>query len=156
MQPVMLALSTFRQSDELVQAAITFAAAETRPLLALFVVDVNLARYFIGVDLPVGTRLRERCEEEVLAEYRQQADAAVARIADQASSHGVACENIVLTGRFGVETVRVAGECNPIRIFLTRSKRPQWVRHFFGSPVDHVIGHAGCPVSEIGNARVGT
>jgi nucleotide-binding universal stress UspA family protein len=31
-------------------------------------------------------------------------------------------------------------------IITTRSKRPEWVRRFFGSPVDDLIRKAGCPV----------
>jgi len=50
MRPVLLALSTFRQSPEAVALAIE-KAREPGKLIVVYVVDVNLARYFIGTDV---------------------------------------------------------------------------------------------------------
>lgn len=152
MQPLLLALSTFRKSDALVQIAIGLAKEEQRPLLVVFIVDENLARYLVGVEIPVGTRLREMCEQDMLNEHRKDAEDTIARIAREAEFAGILCEAIVLTGRFGIEITRIAQDRHPAKIILTRSNRPQWVRRFFGSPVDYVIQHAGCPVLEDGHA----
>ena len=48
---VMLALSTFRKSEEAVRVAIK-KAKSAKKLLVVFVADVNLAQYFIGAELP--------------------------------------------------------------------------------------------------------
>lgn len=147
-RPVMLALSTFRQSDELIEHTLCRAHRDKRPLVVVYVVDVNLARYFIGVDLPVGIALRERCEKDLLAEYRQKAEATAAQIEMAAADLGVSCKTSVVVGRFGVEVLKLARCCRPALITLTRSERPVWVRRFFGSPVDDIIEGAGCQVVE--------
>ena len=48
MKPVLLALSTFRQSELAIKNTIDLAKKKGRNLSVVFVVDVNLARYFIG------------------------------------------------------------------------------------------------------------
>ena len=83
--PVMLALSTFRQSREAVDKALEQAAVVGR----LVVVQVG--------------RFAEVCLEQV--------------------------------AHFG-----------PSLVVTTRSRRPDWVRQFFGSPVDTLIEKAGCSV----------
>jgi len=65
MRPIMLALSTFRKSDEAIRLAIE-KAQRGKNLVVFFVVDVNLARYLIGADLGLFPELQESYEEEVL------------------------------------------------------------------------------------------
>ena len=148
MKPILLALSTFRQSDILVQNTIEFARQEGKNVLVLFVVDINLERYLINSQTIAGTHFRQTCQEELLAEYKEMADAKIEAIASQANEAGVLCETIVVTGRFGIETVNVIRERKPEKVILTRSKRPQWMRQLFGSPVDYITEHATCPVLE--------
>jgi nucleotide-binding universal stress UspA family protein len=148
MKPILLALSTFRQSDSLVQKTIQLAKQEGRQLIVLFVVDINLTRYLIDSQTIPGTHFRQECEEEMLAEYKEMADAKVEAITSQANDAGVSCETIVITGRFGIETINVIRERNPEKVILTRSRRPQWIRQLFGSPVDYIIEHATCLVLE--------
>jgi len=144
-----LALSTFRRSDEAVRQAIELAAHDPRELVVVFVIDKNLARYFIGTDAIAGTKLRERCERDLLEEHRREGQAAVDAIAAEAKECGVECESAVLTGRFAVEVLKAVEGKTPEMVVTTRSKRPQWVRRFFGSPVDYLIANAGCLVIEI-------
>jgi len=148
MKPILLALSTFRQSDILVQKTIELARQEEKNVLVLFVVDINLERYLINSQTIAGTHFRQTCQKELLAEYQEMADAKVKAIASQANEAGVPCETIVVTGRFGVETVNIISEKKPGKVILTRSKRPRWMRQLFGSPVDYIIKHATCPVLE--------
>ena len=68
MQPIMLALSTFRQSDSAVELAIGMARKSKR-LIVVYVVDANLARYLIGLEITPG--LKEKCEEELLKEHKE-------------------------------------------------------------------------------------
>lgn len=147
MKKVMLALSTFRQSDEAVELAIE-KAAQGNALIVAFVVDVNLARYLVGSDIGVFPELKEKCEEELLQGHRVQAEEKVGSVTKKAEERGIPVKTHIRTGRFALECMKVIEEEKPEVVVTTRSKRPTWVRRFFGSPVDHLIANAGCPVVE--------
>jgi len=144
---VMLALSTFRQSDHAVDLAIE-KAREFGRLVVVHVADMNLARYFIETDIGLYPELKEKCEAEVLREHEQQGREAVRAIAEKAEAEGIEVTSCVRVGRFALVCLEVVIEEKPDVIVTTRSKRPAWVRRFFGSPVDHLIAEAGCPVIE--------
>ncbi|AKJ63307.1 universal stress protein [Kiritimatiella glycovorans] len=146
--PVMLALSTFRQSDKAVSRAVDRAATENRPLVIVYVVDVNLARYFIGTDLGMYPELQQRYEDDVLREHGRIAAERMEHIIREAQDHGVEVRSAIHTGRFAKECLRIAAEERPSVIITTRSNRPQWVKHFFGSPVDELEESADGPVEE--------
>lgn len=147
MRPIMLALSTFRESDKAIQLAIE-ESRKTGRLVVVFVADVNLARYFIGTDVGMFPELRESYEEEVLKEHRARGEEIARVIEEKAVEHGIMVRTRVEIGRFGLVCLDVARAENPQLIITTRSKRPKWVKRFFGSPVDDLIAHAGCPVVE--------
>lgn len=147
MKKVMLALSTFRQSDKAVELAIE-KAAQGNALIVAFVVDVNLARYLVGSDVGLFPGLKERCERELLKDYRDEAETKAGCIVERTERRGISVKAYVTTGRFALECMNVVERENPEVIVTTRSKRPAWVRRFFGSPVDYLIAHAGCPVVE--------
>ena len=117
-------------------------------LVVVFVVDVNVARYLVGSDVGVFPGLKEKCEEEFLAHERGIAEEKTRAIAEAADKRGVKAQRHVVIGRFGVECVKIAEREKPALIVTTRSKRPGWVRRFFGSPVDYLIDNAGCSVIE--------
>jgi len=145
--PVMLALSTFRQSDRAIDLAIE-RAAESGNLVVAYVADVNLARYLIGTDVGLYPELQRKCEEELLQEHEQQGREHVAAIRDRATAGGIEVATHLRVGRFALVCLEIAEKEKPALIVTTRSRRPTWVRRFFGSPVDHLTAHAGCPVVE--------
>ena len=147
MGSVMLALSTFRQSEEAVELAIE-RAKQGKSLIIAFVVDVNLARYFIGTDLGAYPELKEKCEEELLKEHRKQAKEKVRLIVRAAEDYGIDAKTYISTGRFALECLEIVRKESPELIITARSKRPRWVKRFFGSPIDYLIANAGCPVVE--------
>jgi len=148
MRPAMLALSTFRRSDNAVRLAIEKASAEGRDLVVVFVADVNLARYLVGSDLTLYPQIRESFEEELLEEHRQMGQEAAEAIVRDAEAKGLTVRTYVEIGRFALKCLEVVERERPEFIVTTRSKRPAWVKRFFGSPVDYLIAHAGCPVME--------
>lgn len=147
MSPVMLALSTFRQSDEAVNLAIK-KAKEGRSLTVVYVVDINIERYLMGSKIGFWPGLKERCKAEILKEYEEQARKHVALIVEMAKRYGIDVKTYVRTGRFAFECLEVVRTETPELIVTTRSKRPKWVKRLFGSPVDYLIANAKCPVVE--------
>ncbi len=148
MGPVMLALSTFRQSERAVRLALERARGNGR-LLVVDVVDVNLARYFMGTDVGFYPGIMKAIEDELLARHEADARRRVASVEDRARAEGIEVESRVEVGRFALVCLPIAREVLPEVVFTTRSARPAWVRRLFGSPVDDLIAGAGCPVVEV-------
>lgn len=146
-RPIMLALSTFRKSDEAIRVAIEKAGKE-KNLIVFFVVDVNLARYLIGTDVGLLPGLRESYEEEVLEQHQKSGREIVKSIAQQAEQYGIKVRTKVEIGRFAFKCLEAVKRENPEMIITTRSKRPEWVKKFFGSPVDYLMANAACAVIE--------
>jgi len=150
MGPIMLALSalsTFRRFEEAIRLAIE-KAEQGKNLIVFFVVDVNLAWYLIGTDLSLFPELRESCEEEILEKHKKSAEEIVKLIAQRAEHYGIKVKTKVEIGRFALKCLEVVKQEHPELIITTRSKRPEWARKFFGSPVDYLIASAGCSVIE--------
>jgi nucleotide-binding universal stress UspA family protein len=145
--PVMLALSTFRRSGRAIEVAFE-KAEECGRLLILHVADVNLARYLIGTDLGLYPEIKRRCEAELLEEHEAQGREHAEEIALRARERGLDAIVRRSVGRFAHVCLEVAERESPCLIVTTRSRRPAWVRRFFGSPVDRLIAEAPCPVIE--------
>jgi len=148
MPPVMLALSTFRQSEEAVRLALE-KAREPGVLVIVYVVDVNLARYFIGTDMGLYPDLMEKTKEDILREHTVAAEEAVVAISRKAAARGIVVRARVVVGRFAHECLPVVADEKPAVVITTRSGRPEWVRRLFGSPVDRLIKDADCRVLEV-------
>lgn len=144
----MLALSTFRQSKKAIELAIEMAK-KNKNLLIVYVVDVNLARYLVGLDIGLYSDLEEKCEEELLKEHRIKGEEKVASIAKMAQKHGINVNSYLRIGRFALESLEIIKIEKPETIITTRSNRPHWVKKIFGSPVDYLIANAGCPVIDV-------
>jgi nucleotide-binding universal stress UspA family protein len=145
--PVMLALSTFRQSDKAVEMAVQKAKQAGR-LIIVHVADVNLARYLIGTDLGLYPDLKDTCEKEVLEQHEREGMQKAEAIARWANAEGIETSIHVCVGRFALVCLEMAERERPAVIVTTRSRRPEWVRRFFGSPVNDLIARARCPVIE--------
>lgn len=145
---VMLALSTFRKSEKVIDVAIEKARA-VKKLLIVYVVDVNLARYLVDVDHEMIPEYKETCESEVLKQHEREGRKHVAAIAEKAKKEGIELDFHLEIGRFALVCLDVVQQAKPSQIVTTRSKRPEWVKKFFGAPVDDLIARAGCPVTVV-------
>ena len=148
MKPILLALSTFRQSDKAEAIAIEKAKEGRRRLVVAHIVDVNLARYLIGTDLGLFSELTDKCEREILKQHEERAKQKVGSIAARAEQQGVAVNTYTGTGRFALQCLAIIRKEKPELVVTTRSQRPQWVKKLFGSPVDYLMEQAICPVVE--------
>jgi len=144
---IMLALSTFRHSEAAIEMAIDKAKAD-KDLVIIYIVDVNLARYFIGSDIGFYENLQSKCEKEILEEHKQEEKERVNSIVQKAKRFSINVNTHIQTGRFALKTLPFVERYQPKLIVTTRSKRPKWVKRFFGSPVDYLIEHTPCPVIE--------
>lgn len=142
---VMLALSTFRKSEEAVHTAIQKAKV-VKKLLLVFVADVNLARYFVGAEHAHWDQLQEMCEADLLKLHEGEGRGYLKEIADKARLEGIEVKCLTQIGRFAVVCLDLVNREKPSSIVTTRSRRPEWVKKFFGAPVDELIEKAGCPV----------
>ena len=145
--PVMLAQSTFRRSEEAVALAIE-RAADAGELIVVKVIDVNLARYLIGADLGLHPDIKDKVESEMLAEHEAQGRAFAEEVVERARRRGIGARVVLRRGRFALVVLEIAREVGPRVIVTTRSRRPEWVKRFFGSPVSELIASASCPVLE--------
>jgi nucleotide-binding universal stress UspA family protein len=143
---VMLALSTFRRSEDAIDIAIEKCKGIEK-LIVVYVVDINteryLHRYFDEERLP---NLKEICEAESLKKSEQLGRKLVTVIAEKARESGIKVKRLVQVGRFGVICLELVRQINPSVIVTQNSKRPEWVKEFYGAPVDELIAKAGCPV----------
>jgi nucleotide-binding universal stress UspA family protein len=144
----MLALSSFRKSEKAVDAAIE-KARKVKKLMVVYVADVNLARYLVDVAYGLFPGWRESSESEMLVQYQYAGRGWAAEVADRANKEGIAVRINVQIGRFADVCLHVVRLEKPSLVVTTRSKRPEWVRKFFGSPVDELIAKAGCPVTVV-------
>jgi len=142
---VMLALSTFRQSEKAIDTAIEESRA-VKKLMIVYVADVNLGRYFVDVDHGLIPELKKIRESDLLQKHEKAGWDHVAAIAERAKKEGIDVNTHTALGRFALVCLDIVQRLKPSLIVTTRSKRPEWVRKFFGAPVDDLIAKAGCPV----------
>ena len=142
---VMLALSTFRKNEKAIDSAIT-KSRDVKKLCVIYVVDVNLARYFVGAESEILPHLKDICEADLLKQHEKLGHEQVAAIRKKAEKEEIEVKTHVQLGRFAVVCLELAQKEKPFMIVTTRSQRPAWVKKFFGAPVDELIAKAGCPV----------
>lgn len=140
---VLLALSSFRHNRQQIQYALDLCRAEEAELVTLFVVDVNLARYFAGSGVMAGTTLREQMEQGLMDDQIRQAEEVLEGVCKLAAEQEVPCRTMLKVGRFAIETRAVVAAEAPDVIVVTRARRPEWLRKLFGSPVDSLCSDPG-------------
>jgi len=142
---VMLALSTFRKSEKAIDTACD-KAKNVKKLMIVYIADVNLARYFIGAEHGVTSTLKDICEADLLKQHKDVGLKHVGEISEKAKREGIEVKTHVQIGRFAIVCLEIAQKEKPSMIVTTRSQRPEWVKKFFGAPVDELIAKARCPV----------
>jgi nucleotide-binding universal stress UspA family protein len=112
---VMLALSTFRRSEKAIDVAIE-KCQETKKLMVVYVIDINVARYLVGVEEEFFIGLKEKSESEMLEKAEKDARDHVATIVEKAKKEGIQVKRLTQIGRFAA----VAADFY-VRIYPSRS-----------------------------------
>jgi nucleotide-binding universal stress UspA family protein len=144
----MVALSTFRQSEKAIDTAFA-ESREVKKLVIHYVADVNLGHYFVDVDHGLIPDFMGTCESDLLQKHEQAGGKYVAAIVERAKKEGIDAKVHITLGRFALVCLDIIQKEKPSLIVTTRSKRPEWVKKFFGAPVDDLIAKAGCPVTVV-------
>jgi nucleotide-binding universal stress UspA family protein len=142
---VMLAISTFRRSEAAVKIALE-KSLQSKRLMVVYVVDVNVARYLLDAEEKFLTGLKESSESDLLEGWKKEADKHVREIAEMAEIKGISVKTYSEVGRFAVVCLDIIKRVKPSLIVTTRTRRSEWVKKIFGAPVDELIEKAGCPV----------
>lgn len=137
-KPVLLALSSFRRDTAEIEEALATCEETGAPLVAVFVVDINLARYFADSGVVAGTSLREEMEKGVMDKHKAEAQEALDLVAKLAAERNVPCRTEMRVGRFAIEVRDLVEQIAPAVLIVTRAGRPDWLRKLFGSPVDRL------------------
>jgi len=146
--PVMLALYTFKHADRAINTALERASQRKR-LVIVYGANVNLGLYFMASGIGIYPKLKEQCEKELLTESEQEWKEKVEAIANRARAEGLQVVTYVRVGRFISLCMEVIEKEKPFLVVTRRPRILVWIRNLFGSQVDRLIAHAGCPVIEV-------
>lgn len=149
MKKVLLILSATRQSQKTIDFAITTAHREGAKLIAVFVVDDQVAGTVTSKLMDIGflgQRPSEEFQRALLDEYVQRGRQLLDDVARQAYRSGVETEIVLVRGDFAAEGRRITEEEDADLLVVTRADRPQLARVLFGSSVDDLLNSVSCPV----------
>lgn len=142
---ILLSLSSFRFSEKAVETAFDLADQNSE-LCVLWVIDVNLSRYLVGLDSGLSYESKEMFYHELHEKFLQIANGNLEKIIEKAQDFKINITTEVVIGRFAIESLRVAHQKKPMIIVTTRSNRAQWLIDRFGSPVKVLTEQSDCPV----------
>lgn len=144
-QPIMLALSTFRHSEDAIE--IIKNLGSKNHLVICYFTDQNVHRYRPQVPFTCGQDEIQRIIDQDRLEnaYR------IEEIVEIAKLNGI--KNIQTysgIGRFAEMVMEIIRKENPSLVLTTRSERSKILRWIFGSPIDKIRKQSSCKVVEIG------
>jgi nucleotide-binding universal stress UspA family protein len=147
--PILLALSTTRQSPKTIERAISEAEKGSKRMVSLFVVDHgvpdSIGRLLITTGY-LGEKPSQKLADAILDEYRERGLRRLGEICADSSKRGIRCETMLREGDFAEEVLKVTAEKDAGKVVLTRAKRSGLSRFLFGSAVNRVREKASCPV----------
>jgi nucleotide-binding universal stress UspA family protein len=149
MDKILLILSTTRKSNKCVKEALDIAGKENAKLIILFVVDYEVPQKILDKLTEegwIGGKPTENLFNAVLDEYTLQGKDKISEIEEMAKSKGVRYKSIVRKGKFVDETLAVVEAEKVNLVMVTRRKRSEFSRFFFGSAVAELKKKAKCEI----------
>jgi nucleotide-binding universal stress UspA family protein len=144
-QPILIALSTFRHSEDAIE--IIKSLGSKNKLVVCYFTDQNIYKYRPQIPFTCGQdAIQEIINQDRIANaYRIEEIVEIAKlnnIKDIQTYTGV--------GRFAPMVLEIVRKENPSLILTTRSERSTILKWIFGSPIDKIRKEAKCKVVEIG------
>ncbi|MCP5004676.1 MAG: universal stress protein [Planctomycetes bacterium] len=152
MGKLLLILSTTRKSNKCINEAIDIASKRNVPLIIFFVVDEEIPQKIfekLTEDGWVGGNPTKSLFNVVLEEYSAQGKEKVLEIEEMAKSRSIQYESIIKKGKFLDEALAVVESENVDMVLVTRRKRMNLSRFFFGSAVADLREKVTCEVKII-------
>jgi len=147
-QPVMLALDTFKHSNKAIETALE-KAKQCKKLVIVYAADVNLNGYFIASGVGLYPEWKKQCEQELLRQIEQKCKKKIEIVAQKATAQGLHVVTYVRAGHFMSLCSEISEKENPFLIITTRSHRSSWSRLLCHRPIDRLVAYAKCPVIEV-------
>ncbi len=145
----LMVLSTVGQSAEAIEAAVDFAAAKQASLAVVFVMDemVSEAIFEKLTDIGfIGEKPGTELESAVNAEYRRQAEEALAEVGRTADERGVTVTSEITEGEFLDKSLDAVAKYAADTLIIIRT-RESWLARTFGSTsVSELVRVAPCEI----------
>ena len=152
MSKIMLLLSFLRRSPKCIELALQIAARRQAELIVLFVLDAKVMKTVtrkLTEDGWIGGKPSEQFIEALRREYHQQAQKKIQEVEKAAAAKGVRVRSFSRQGHLVKEALALLAQEKIDLIIVTRRKRSNLSRFFFGSAVADLMAQASCPVQVI-------
>lgn len=146
--PVMLVLFSDKKADKAI--ALAFKKAEkSKTLILVYVIDDNLAPYFVGTDAGLYPALKEICERDLLEKYWQEAVAKMDQLAQSAKTLGIQVRKHILTKSDYQKDSDLFRAEKPALIISGESRKGFGLKSLMRQPEIQTFKNTGIPVINI-------
>ncbi len=145
----LMVLSAVGQSTEAIEAAVDFAAAKQASLAVVFIMDEMVAEAIFEklTDIGfIGEKPGTELESAVSAEYRRQAEEALAEVGRIAKERGVTVTSEITEGEFLDKSLDAVAKYAADILIMIRT-RQSWLARTFGSTgISELVRVAPCEI----------
>jgi len=146
--PVMLVLSSKEKPNKAIELAFE-KAEDSKFLILVYVIKVNLNKYFVETDAGLYPDLKKECEKELLDKFREDSGKEIKEITDRANSQGIKVKEYIQTEVFSLKNNEIIISEKPVLIVLSYSKKIFSFLNFFKSQPTCSYKDISIPVIEI-------
>ena len=150
--PIMLVISTTRQSPTTITHALERAETTNEPLHVLFILDSEVPNSIFDnlTEMGfVGERPSQQLTDAIIREYRDLGGAKITEVEKLANERKLPVTTELLEGDFLSTCINRINCLGVGEVILTRRKRGNISRYLFGSAVKDLAEKACCPVTII-------
>jgi nucleotide-binding universal stress UspA family protein len=149
MSKVILVLSTSGTQDEVIDYAVQRAVEESSGLVALYLLDTELAREafdtFTDIGF-IGDRPSQELSESLMREYRQRGYEELGRVQVKAMEAGVDYEPVMEEGGYVATVLDMINSTGAGLVVLVRRRERSFMKYFSKSLAEEVKDQTSCEV----------